>query len=160
MKIGELAERVGVNPKTIRYYESIGVLPEPVRTASGYRDYDDTYAGRLTFVRTAQRLGMTLDEVREILAFRERGEVPCTYVRQVLEAQVTSVDRRIEELQALRGQLVELAVVADTLPEAGAGVTCRLIEHVRATVEATAQPSAPTSGDEPTPGAGQAAPAI
>ena len=138
MKIGELAERVKVNPKTIRYYESIGVLPEPVRTASGYRDYDDTYADRLTFVRTAQRLGMTLDEVREILAFRERGEVPCTYVRQVLEAQVTSVDRRIEELQALRGQLVELAAVADTLPEADAAVTCRLIEHVRATVEATA----------------------
>lgn len=160
MKIGELGERVGVNPKTIRYYESIGVLPAPVRTASGYRDYDDAYAGRLTFARTAQRLGMTLDEVREILAFRERGEVPCTYVRGVLEAQVSSVDRRIEELQALRVQLVELAAAADVLPEADAGVTCRLIEHVRARVEATATPPRATSADEPPARAGQAAPAV
>ncbi len=80
MRIGELATQVGVNPKTVRYYESIGVLPEPERTI-GYRDYDETYAGRLTFIRTAQRLGITLDEVKEILAFRERGQVPCTYVR-------------------------------------------------------------------------------
>ncbi len=159
MRIGELAARVGVNPKTVRYYESIGVLPEPERTPSGYRDYDETYAGRLTFIRTAQRLGITLDEVKEILGFRERGEVPCTYVRGVLEAQVASIDRRIAELQELRGQLVELAEVADSLPAAEAGVTCRLIEHVRATVEATAQPGA--ADDAPSPVRGQAAaPAI
>jgi DNA-binding transcriptional MerR regulator len=141
MKIGELAAQVGVNPKTVRYYESIGVLPEPDRTPSGYRDYDATYAGRLTFIRTAQRLGITLDEVKEILAFRERGEVPCAYVRGVLDAQVTSIDRRIAELEELRGQLVELAAVADTLSPAEAGITCQLIEHVGAKVEATAQPS-------------------
>jgi len=68
MRIGELAGQVGVNPKTIRYYESIGVLPEPGRKSSGYRDYDESYAGRLTFIRSAQRLGITLDEVKEILA--------------------------------------------------------------------------------------------
>ncbi len=49
-------DRVGVNPKTVRYYESIGVLPQPARTASGYREYDDSYVGRLTFIRSAQRL--------------------------------------------------------------------------------------------------------
>jgi DNA-binding transcriptional MerR regulator len=141
MKIGELAAQVGVNPKTVRYYESIGVLPEPERTPSGYRDYDATYAGRLTFIRTAQRLGITLDEVKEILAFRERGEVPCAYVREVLDTQVTSSDRRIAELQELRGQLVELAAAAEKLPPPAEGVTCQLIEHVRQKVEeAAAQP--------------------
>ncbi len=64
MRIGELAGQVGVNPKTIRYYESIGVLPEPGRKSSGYRDYDESYAWRL---------GVTLDEVKEILVIRERG---------------------------------------------------------------------------------------
>jgi len=159
MRIGELAARVGVKPKTVRYYESIGVLPEPERTPSGYRDYDETYPARLIFIRSAQRLGITLDEVKEILAFRERGEVPCTYVRGVLDAQVASIDRRIAELQELRGQLVELAAVADSLPAAQAGVTCRLIEHVRTRVEATAQPG--IGEDAPSPlGAQAAAPAI
>jgi DNA-binding transcriptional MerR regulator len=139
MRIGELAGRVGVNPKTIRYYESIGVLPEPERTASGYRDYDEGYVDRLTFVRTAQRLGIMLDEVREILTFRQRGEAPCGYVRQVLDTQVASIDRRIAELQQMRSQLVELVAEADSLPPAAAGGTCRLIEHVREKAEAAAR---------------------
>ena len=113
MKIGELARLGDVNPKTIRYYESIGLLPEPARTPSGYRDYDETYADRLTFIRTAQRLGIA----------------PCSYVRGVLDAQVDTIDRRIRELGDLRRQLTELVAEADRLPEAGG--TCRLIEHVR-----------------------------
>ncbi len=129
MKIGELARFGDVNPKTIRYYESIGVLPEPARTPSGYRDYDESYVDRLTFVRTAKRLGITLDEVKEILAFRERGQAPCSYVRGVLDAQVDTIDRRIRELEDLRRQLTELATEADRLPEVDG--TCRLIEHVR-----------------------------
>lgn len=136
MRIGELAGRLGVNPKTIRYYESIGLLPDPGRTPSGYRIYDEDAVDRLRFIRTAQRLGVTLDEVKEILGFRERGEAPCTYVRGVLDAQVSTIDRRITELQDLRGQLVELAAEADNLPPADAGTTCQLIEHVRQKVEA------------------------
>ena len=129
MKIGELARLGDVNPKTIRYYESIGLLPEPARTPSGYRDYDGSYVARLTFIRTAQRLGITLDEGKEILAFGERGEAPCSYVRGVLDAQIDTIDRRIRELEELRRQLTGLAAEADRLPETGG--TCRLIEHVR-----------------------------
>lgn len=139
MRIGELADRLGVNPTTIRYYESIGLLPEPERTPSGYRDYDEGAVDQLTFIRTAQRLGVTLDEVREILGFRERGEAPCAYVRGVLDAQVDTIDRRIAELQELRGQLLELATEANNLPQADAGIACQIIEHVRQKVEATAQ---------------------
>lgn len=133
MKIGELARLGEVSPKTIRYYESIGLLPEPPRTRSGYRDYDRSYADRLTFVRTAQRLGITLDEVREILSLRERGEAPCSYVRGVIDTQLESIERRLADLAALRDQLTQLAAVADRLPEAGG--TCRLIEHVRQKTE-------------------------
>lgn len=131
MKIGEFASAAGVNAKTVRYYESIGVLPEPARTASGYRDYDDSFIDRLTFIRTAQRLGITLDEVKETLVFRERGEAPCSYVRGVLDAQLEGIDRRIEELELLRTQLRDIVSEADRLPEADDDCTCRLIEHVR-----------------------------
>lgn len=130
MRIGELAGRLAINPKTIRYYEGIGLLPEPPRTASGYRLYDEDDVERLTFIKTAQRLGITLDEIREILAFRDRGDRPCEYVRSVLRREVADLDRRLAELTALRDELVRLEDLADRLPESGPGV-CRLIDHVR-----------------------------
>ncbi|WP_269045898.1 heavy metal-responsive transcriptional regulator [Paenarthrobacter sp. Z7-10] len=144
MRIGEVAQAAGVNPKTIRYYESIGVLPEPARTGSGYRDYDKSFPDRLTFIRTAQRLGVTLDEIREILSFRERGETPCAYVRDVLDAQLEGIGRRIQELELLREQLTEIASEADRLPPATANGICQLIEHVRQT--RTALPNQPFGG--------------
>ena len=130
MRIGELATELGLNTKTIRYYESIGLLPEPVRTPSGYRDYDDRAHELLTFIRSAQRLGISLDEIREILTFRDRGEQPCNYVRGVLRRQVDDIDERIAELRQLRKQLVALDALADQLPEPQPG-QCQLIEHAR-----------------------------
>jgi DNA-binding transcriptional MerR regulator len=130
MRIGELAAQLGLNPKTIRYYEDIGLLPEPERTPSGYRVYGDADVERLTFIKTAQRLGMALDEVGEILALRDRGEQLCGYVRAVLRRQVADIDRRMAELATLRQQLVALDEAADRLPDAGPG-RCRLIDHVR-----------------------------
>jgi len=130
MRIGELAARLAINPKTIRYYEGIGLLPDPDRTPSGYRVYDEYDVERLTFIKTAQRLGVTLDEIREILAFRERGDRPCDYVRQVLRREVAEIDQRLVELTALRDELVALENLADELPESRPG-TCRLIDHVR-----------------------------
>ncbi len=72
MRIGELARLADVNPKTVRYYESVGLLPPPKRAPNQYRLYDESDLNRLVFVRTAQRLGLGLNDVREILAFRER----------------------------------------------------------------------------------------
>lgn len=130
LRIGELAGQLGLNPRTIRYYESIGLLPEPQRTGSGYRDYDDETGELLTFIKTAQRLGITLDEIREILALRDRGEQPCGYVRDVLRQQVGEIDDRIAELRQLRRELVTLEDLVDDLPHAGPG-HCQLIEHAR-----------------------------
>ncbi|PSO54940.1 MAG: heavy metal-responsive transcriptional regulator, partial [Actinobacteria bacterium QS_5_72_10] len=67
MRIGELGDVVGVNPKTIRYYEDIGLLPQPARTTGGDRTYDQDDVDRLAFIRRAQQLGLHLDEIREIL---------------------------------------------------------------------------------------------
>ncbi|MBW3651219.1 MAG: heavy metal-responsive transcriptional regulator [Actinobacteria bacterium] len=130
MRIGELAHRLGVNTKTIRYYESIGLLPEPERTASGYRVYHEGDVERLEFIKSAQRLGLALDEVREILALRERGEAPCNYVRALISQEVVEIDQRLEELRGLRQELVALERRAQD--SAGVnGVICGLIEHVR-----------------------------
>ncbi len=117
MRIGELARTVGVEPSTIRYYESVGILPEPRRTASGYRDYGDDDVQRLRFVALARSLGLGLGDVGDILAFRDRGEVPCGYVRGLLVEQVAAVERRIEELQDLAGELRRLHRHAETLPD-------------------------------------------
>jgi DNA-binding transcriptional MerR regulator len=131
MRIGELADHVGVNPKTVRYYEQIGLIPPAPRTSGGYREYTDTDAARLTFIRTAQRLGLSLEEVAEILRLRERGEAPCGYVRDVISQQLRGIDKRIAELRALRIELRELRAAADAIPGVD-GTTCRIIEHVKA----------------------------
>lgn len=73
MRIGELADTVGVNTKTVRYYESIGLMPEPDRTSSGYRDYGPDALERLQFIREAQASGLTLAEVQSILELEDAG---------------------------------------------------------------------------------------
>lgn len=127
MRIGELAQRVGVTTKSIRFYESIGLMPDPGRTASGYRIYAEVDVERLGFIKTAQRLGLTLDEVREILALRERGEQPCRYVADVLRRQVEGLDRRIRDMRRLRDELQSLQAAATV--SADGGRVCGIIEH-------------------------------
>lgn len=128
VRIGELAERLGVTTKAIRFYESIGLLPEPPRTPSGYRTYAEIDAERLTFVKTAQRLGLSLDEIKEIIAFRDRGEQPCSYVAEILQRQVTDLDGRIREMRTLRDELRALQARA---AQGGAADStyCAVIQH-------------------------------
>ncbi len=128
MRIGQLADRFGLNPKTVRYYESIDLLPEPVRTPSGYRDYDEADAERLSFIRTAQRLGLSLDDIREILAFHERDEPPCGHVVALLRRHTEELDQRIAEMQQLRDELTDMVARAAELDDTP-GTFCRVIEH-------------------------------
>ncbi len=130
MRIGELAERFDLNTRTIRYYESIGLMPEPARTASGYRLYSEADAERLGFIRSAQRLGLSLDDIGEILAFRDQGRAPCRYVLQVMRRQADDLERQIARLRRLRDELRALAASADELPAQPDGY-CRIIEHHR-----------------------------
>ena len=106
MRIGELAQRVGLSPKTIRYYEAIGVLPQPSRTASGYRRYDEAAVSRLGFVQRAKRLGLTLRDIREVLAIHEHGALPCARVLAVIDAELARIDHRMAELTRLREDLI------------------------------------------------------
>ncbi|WP_116246659.1 heavy metal-responsive transcriptional regulator [Nocardiopsis sp. FIRDI 009] len=133
MRIGELARRAGVNPRTVRYYEDIGLMPPARRTGGGYRDYGGADAERLGFIRAAQRLGLRLDEIAEALALREDDRRPCDYVRRTMRDHVADIDRRIAELRRLRRELVDLEARADRLtatPDT-ASASCPLIDHVR-----------------------------
>jgi len=146
MQIGELADRVGVNTKTIRYYESIKLLPPPDRTPAGYRLYGPHDETRLTFIKTAQHLGLSLDEIREILALREAGTAPCEHVRGVLRQQVRDISRRIADLRRLRQELQTLDAAIDNISRDAAAV-CRIIEHVPFHhQEQAATPAGPSRG--------------
>jgi DNA-binding transcriptional MerR regulator len=109
VRIGELAIAADVSTKTIRYYEKIGVLAPPDRATSGYRAYDETTVDRLRFIRAAQAVGLTLGEIRSIVALRDHGETPCTQVMDLITARAAELDQRINELQRLRADLDKLA---------------------------------------------------
>lgn len=109
MKIGRLADEAGVSTKTIRYYESIGLLPEPARTESGYRDYDTEAAGRLRFVRDAQATGLTLAEIASVLELKDAGSMSCAHTTSLLERRIAEFDEQIQRLQLARIELAELA---------------------------------------------------
>jgi DNA-binding transcriptional MerR regulator len=113
--IGELAERSGVPPKTLRYYEDIAVLPPPDRTAAGYRIYDDSALHRLAFIRSAQAAGLTLAEIREVIRLRERGIVPCSHVIELIDEKRTRVASQIAELHELQQELDRIREWADGL---------------------------------------------
>lgn len=112
MKIGELAERAGVTAKTVRYYESIGLVPEPERTASNYRDYGEDAADRLRFIRDSQAAGLTLDEIASILEMKDAGQSTCHHTRELVERHVAEIDLQIAALTANRAAMVALADAA------------------------------------------------
>lgn len=130
--IGDLARETGVSDKTIRYYEDIGILPQPARLNNGYRVYDESDAVRLRFIRRARALDFALDDVGEILAFRERGEAPCLYVLHTIDHKIDEVEQRIADLEQLRQDLVELRQAAQGLPlddVEGKACVCHLIQN-------------------------------
>jgi MerR family copper efflux transcriptional regulator len=130
MRIGELASGTGVPAKTIRYWEQLGLLPQPARTAAGYREYQPQTATRLGFIRAAQSIGLSLGEIREILAVRDRGELPCAHVARLIERHAAELAERIAALQQMRHDLQRLARTARTVPadRLQQAAYCHLIE--------------------------------
>lgn len=108
MQIGELAHRVSLSSKTIRYYEAVGLLPNPQRTSVGYRQYDETAVMRLAFIQRAKLIGLSLTDIRELLAIHERGGQLCARVLALIDDELNDIDRRIEALHALRVDLAAL----------------------------------------------------
>ncbi|MBI2710121.1 MAG: heavy metal-responsive transcriptional regulator [Actinobacteria bacterium] len=129
MLIGELAQRSGVPAKTLRYYEEIGLLRPPARSASGYRDYVDEVIDRLAFIKSSQALGLSLGEIRSVIAMREDGDEPCGHVLQLLVDRAAEIDRTIRDLRALKAELRLLVDRAKSLDPADcdADRVCHLI---------------------------------
>jgi DNA-binding transcriptional MerR regulator len=115
MRIGELARQSGVPATALRYYEQLGLLPEPGRTGSGYRIYAEEALDRLAFIRAAQAVGLTLAEVRQVLAVRDAGEAPCRVVTDLIDHRHAEVKARIAELCQLERELAALRARAAKL---------------------------------------------
>ena len=105
LKRAELAQRTGCNLETVRYYEKVGLLPEPPRTASGYRSYDSTHERRLRFVLRARELGFSLDEVRELLRLVDERDQPCAEASAVAAALIWPRTRVIDPAASFRLRL-------------------------------------------------------
>jgi len=105
LTVGQLAARVGVTADTVRYYERSGLLPEPNRTDGDHRRYGPADLDRMLFIRGAQRLGLRLAEIRELLAVRDTGACPCGPAETLLSEHIGEIDREIARLTALRAEL-------------------------------------------------------
>ena len=127
--IGQVAKLAGVKPDTVRFYERTGLLPRPTRTAAGYRVYGDAAARQLRFVKKAQGLGFSLDEVRRILSLRGGGKKTCDRVLAIAEATLGDTERRLAELQTFRDDLKRtVATWRKPSKRACAAEFCALIE--------------------------------
>jgi DNA-binding transcriptional MerR regulator len=116
MFIQELAQRSGVSAKTIRYYESIGLLPDPQRAENNYRQYTPEAVDRLHFIVTARGLGFNLTDIGEFLAARDEGTLPCKQVLDSFDERIRDIDRRIADLLALRDTLDRIRSDGAALP--------------------------------------------
>ncbi|MGB1949656.1 MAG: Cd(II)/Pb(II)-responsive transcriptional regulator [Marinobacter sp.] len=108
MRIGELAKTTAIPVETIRYYEKIGLLPEPDRDASGYRAYRSAHLDRLQFIRRCRNLDMAQDEIRELIRLAEQPEADCSEVDALLAHHLNHVRERLRELASLEETLVRL----------------------------------------------------
>jgi DNA-binding transcriptional MerR regulator len=115
LRIGELAEAAGVAPDTVRYYERTGLLPPAPRTAADYRIYEAEAVERLRFIQGAQRLGLRLRDIADLLAVRDTGVCSCEPAEQLLRRRLTEIDIEMARLAALRSDIVAMI---DALPSA------------------------------------------
>jgi DNA-binding transcriptional MerR regulator len=136
MVIHELTQQTGVPAKTIRYYESIGLLPRPNRAENNYRQYRPPDVERLRFIASARSLGLSLADISEILAARDKGIAPCQRVLDLIAQRLNEIDRHIADLLTLRDSLRQLHTEGAILPlddVSGEHCICYLLKTYRAT---------------------------
>lgn len=127
LKIGELASASGVNIETVRYYERRGILPQPKRRESGYREYTTEDVLRLRFIKRAQQLGFSLQEISELLSLRVSPETTCSDVKKQAEAKLTSIAEKIAELERMQAALTRLITECDEKQPSSA---CPILEYL------------------------------
>ncbi len=124
LAIGELGRLTGTKAETIRYYERIGLLAPPKRTAGNYRAYGSEHLNRLSFIRRSRDLGFSLDQVRALLDLSDDRDRPCEAVDAIAKAHLAEVDRKIADLKALRRELNSMVNQC----RCGTVADCRIIE--------------------------------
>lgn len=145
MTIGALGEATGVAVETIRYYERIGLLPKPARTAAGYRVYEREHVRHLNFIRRGRELGLSLDAVRELLSLASDRLRSCARVDRLVHEHIHDLDHKIAGLQQLRGALQRLA---DSCRGGGRIADCRILEALQEAEQAIAGPPADCETEE------------
>lgn len=108
LTIGQLARKAQVNVETVRYYERRGLMPEPPRRESGYRQYSQDAAARIAFIKRAQELGFSLKEISELLSLRAGSDSTCADVKKRAEDKVASIEENIRDLERIKSALMEL----------------------------------------------------
>ena len=124
LTIGHLARETGCKVQTIRYYETIGLMPEPARTAGNQRRYDRRHMDRLAFIRHSRELGFSLDAIRSLMSLADDPDRPCEAANRIAELQLVQVESRIERLQALKTELERMVEQC----RGGRIADCRVIE--------------------------------
>ncbi len=107
-RISEFAEKCGVNKETIRYFERIGLIPEPDRTEKGYRMYSQQTVDRLNFIKRMQELGFTLNEIDKLLGVVDRDETKCRDMYDFTVLKIEDIQRKIEDLKRIEKMLTDL----------------------------------------------------
>jgi MerR family mercuric resistance operon transcriptional regulator len=127
LTIGRLAHQGGVNLETIRYYERQGLLPKPPRTTAGYRMFPSETVRRLRFIKRAQELGFSLNEIRDLLSLRMRRGAKQADIRARAEAKITDIEGRIKALDAMKKTLRKLV---DRCEGCGPLADCPILESL------------------------------
>ncbi len=127
LRIGEVSRLSGIGIEALRFYEKSGLLSRPARTESGYRLYRADVLERLSFIKRAQVLGFTLDEVKQIIAESEAGQSPCRHVREIVRQRLRELDERMSQMRRYRKELA-LALEEWEKVEESKGHVCGLIE--------------------------------
>lgn len=128
LKIGEVAKRTGIGIETLRFYERSGLLSQPARTEGGYRLYDAEALDTLEFIKRAQTLGFTLEEIKRIIAESRSGQSPCDEVREIVRQRLAELDERLQQMQRYREALARTLAQWDKREKAD-GHFCGLIEE-------------------------------
>ncbi len=125
LTIGEIAKRAGIGLATVRFYERKGLIEEPPRTDSGYRQYPEDVVARLRFISRAKDLGFSLKEIAELFSLRVDPDTTCADIKRRAEAKITTIEEKIRDMQGIQGALSKLAASCSGSGPAG---DCPILE--------------------------------
>ena len=131
LTVGEAAQTLGINPQTLYYYERIGLIPPPQRTSAGYRLFSAPDMARLSFITRVKALGLSLEEIKEILVLQAGQALTCEAMHDRLMAKVQQLNSQIQQLQALRDELLPLIEQCQTnLSQSTPATDCVVVQEI------------------------------